>query len=231
MKTLFALLFSINILACKCDNVNLKSSFESADFVFVGDIFEVHKTPSGFKTLDNYLSKVKIGKIYKGNNYDGFYTDQATLFGSQIRSCDLIFDEKNQYLIFAFYEPDTGFLFSEHCLYTKKLSDISDDEIQALDILSKKYQQKLKLDSLKNSNNDNFDLVVDDLFNQPNRKIISLNNEIKALQEENSNQRLLIIIVGFISFLFLSTIIWLIFRNRKIKVITKAYPQIVLILH
>jgi len=145
MKTLFALLFSINILACKCDNVNLKSSFESADFVFIGSVYEVHKTPSGFKTLDNYLSKVQIDKIYKGNNYDGFYTDQATLFGSQLRSCDFIFDEKNQYLIFAFYEPDSGFLYSEQCLYTKKLSDTSAVELQTLAILSKEYQQKLKL--------------------------------------------------------------------------------------
>ena len=218
MKTLFALLFSINIIACKCDNVSLKRSFESADFVFVGSVFEVHRTPSGFKTLDNYLSKVKIGKIYKGNNYDGFYTDEATLFGSQLRSCDIIFDEKNQYLIFAFYEPDTGFLFSEHCLYTKKLSDISPDEIKTLDFLSQDYQQKFKLDILKNSNSDDFEIVVDDMFSHPNRKINRLNNEITALQKENSNQRLLIIIIGFISFLLLSTIIWLIFRNRKIKV-------------
>ncbi len=218
MKTLFALLFSINIFACKCDNVNLKSSFESADFVFIGRVFEVHKTPSGFKTLDNYLSKVQIEKIYKGNTYGCFYTNQATLFGSQLHSCDLIFDEKDQYLIFAFYEPDTGFLFSEQCLYTKKLADISADELQTLSFLSKNYHQQLKLDSLKNSNSDDFDLVVDDLFNQPNRKINRLNNEIKALQEKNSNQRLLIMIIGIILLIVLSTIIWLIFRHRKIKV-------------
>lgn len=217
MKTLFALLFSINIFACKCENMSLKQSFESADFVFIGSIFEVHKTPSGFKTLDNYLSKVQIKKIYKGNNYDGFYTDQATLFGSQLRSCDLIFEEKGDYLIFAYYEPDTGFLFSEQCLYTKKLSDISPDEFKTLDFLSQDYQQKLKLDSLKNSNNDDFELLIEDPFNQPNRKINRLNDEIKALMVENSNQKLLIIIIGFISLLLLFTMMWLIFRNRKIK--------------
>lgn len=189
MKTLITLLFSINILACKCDNVSLKSSFESADFVFTGRVFDVQKVPSGFKTLDNYLSKVQIKKIYKGNNYDDFYTDLATLFGSQLRTCDLIFNEKGDYLIFAYYEPDTGFLFSEQCLYTKKLSDISPDEFKTLEFLSQSYQQKLKLDSLKNSNNDDFELVVDDIFNPPNRKIIRLNNEIKALKEENSNQK------------------------------------------
>ncbi len=55
MKTFFALLFSINILACKCDNISLKNSFESADMVFVGTIFDVSRTPSGFKTLDYFL--------------------------------------------------------------------------------------------------------------------------------------------------------------------------------
>ena len=218
MKTLFALLFSINIFACKCENMSLKQSFESADFVFTGRVFDVQKVPSGFKYLDSYLSKVEIKHVYKGNNYDGFYTNQATVFGSQLRSCDLIFDENGDYLIFAYYEPDTGFLFSEHCLYTKKLSDISPAEIKTLVFLSQNYYQKLKLDSLKNSNSDDFDLAIDDVFKQPNRKINRLNNEIKALQEENSNQRLLIMIIGIILLIVLSTIIWLIFRHRKIKV-------------
>ena len=217
MKTLFALLFSINIFACKCENMSLKQSFESADFVFTGRVFDVQKVPSGFKYLDSYLSKVEIKHVYKGNNYDGFYTNQATVFGSQLRSCDLIFDENGDYLIFAYYEPDTGFLFSEHCLYTKKLSDISPAEIKTLVFLSQNYYQKLKLDSLKNSTNDDVELLFEDPFNQPNRKINRLNNEIKALREESSNQKLLIIIIGFISVLLLSTSIWLLFRNRKLK--------------
>ena len=217
MKTLFALLFSINIFACKCENMSLKQSFESADFVFTGRVFDVQKVPSGFKYLDSYLSKVEIKHVYKGNNYDGFYTNQATVFGSQLRSCDLIFDENGDYLIFAYYEPDTGFLFSEHCLYTKKLSDISPAEIKTLVFLSQNYYQKLKLDSLKNSTNDDVELLIEDPFNQPNRKINRLNNEIKALREESSNQKLLIIIIGFISVLLLSTSIWLLFGNRKLK--------------
>ena len=217
MKTLFALLFSINIFACKCENMSLKQSFESADFVFTGRVFDVQKVPSGFKYLDSYLSKVEIKHVYKGNNYDGFYTNQATVFGSQLRSCDLIFDENGDYLIFAYYEPDTGFLFSEHCLYTKKLSDISPAEIKTLVFLSQNYYQKLKLDSLKNSTNDDVELLIEDPFNQPNRKINRLNNEIKALREQSSNQKLLIIIIGFISVLLLSTSIWLLFRNRKLK--------------
>ena len=217
MKTLFSILFSINIFACKCENMSLKQSFESADFVFTGRVFDVQKVPSGFKYLDSYLSKVEIKHVYKGNNYDGFYTNQATVFGSQLRSCDLIFDENGDYLIFAYYEPDTGFLFSEHCLYTKKLSDISPAEIKTLVFLSQNYYQKLKLDSLKNSTNDDVELLIEDPFNQPNRKINRLNNEIKALREESSNQKLLIIIIGFISVLLLSTSIWLLFRNRKLK--------------
>ena len=217
MKTLFAILFSINILACKCDNISIKRSFESVDLVFIGSIFEVNKTPSGFKTLDNYLSKVQIEKIYKGDNYDGFYTDQATLFGSQLRSCDLIFDSKEQYLIFAYYEPDTGFLFSEHCLYTKKLSDISAGEFKILDILSKEYKQKLKLESSKISNNNDFEIVLDDTFNQPNRKIGRLNQEIKDLKSSHTIYKLWIIILGTTVFVFLSTMSWLMIRKRNSK--------------
>lgn len=217
MKTLFALLFSINIFACKCDNVSLKTSFESADFVFIGSVLEVHKTPSGFKTLDNYLNKVQIDKIYKGNSYDGFYTNQATLFGSQLRSCDFIFDKKNQYLIFAFYEPDTGFLYSEHCLYTKKLQDISAGELQTLAILSKEYQQKLKLENTNTSNTGNFEILLDDVFNQPNRKILRLNKEIKDLKSINAFYKLWIIVLGTLVFAFLSTISWLRLKNKNSK--------------
>lgn len=217
MKTLFALLFSINILACKCENVSLESSFESADFVFIGSIFEVNKTPSGFKTLDNYLSKVQIKKTYKGNNYDGFYTNQATLFGSQLRSCDVIFDKKEQYLIFAYHEPDTGFLFSEQCLYTKKLSHISAGEFQILDILNNEYEQKLKLESSKIPDTDDFEIVLDDTFNQPNRKIMRLNQEIKDLKSTHKIYRLWIIILGTTVFVFLSTMSWLMIRKRNLK--------------
>lgn len=197
--------------------MSLESSFESADFVFIGSVFEVHKTPSGFKTLDNYLSKVQIDKIYKGNNYDGFYTNQATLFGSQLRSCDFIFDKKNQYLIFAFYEPDTGFLFSEHCLYTKKLSDISAGELQTLAILSKEYQQKLKLENTNTSNTGNFEIVLDNVFNQPNRKILRLNKEIKDLKSINTFYKLWIIVLGTLVFAFLSTICLLKINRRNSK--------------
>ena len=102
----------------------------------------------------------------------------------------MIFEEKGDYLIFAYYEPDTGFLFSEQCLYTKKLSDISPNEFKTLEFLSQSYLQKLKLDSLKNSNNDDFELLIEDPFNQPNRKINRLNDEIKALKEESSQSKI-----------------------------------------
>ena len=112
MKTLFAFLFSANIFACKCEDMSLKQSFESAHYVFIGRIFDVQKTPSGLGTLENYVSKVQIKSLYKGDTYNNFYTEQATLFGSQVHSCDVIFDEKDEYLIFAYEEPHTGFLFS-----------------------------------------------------------------------------------------------------------------------
>src|SRR6218665_1532316 len=92
MRLIFSIvtiLLSANIFACKCENTDIKTSFEQADLVFIGDIYGIFKTPSGFRTFDDYLSKVKIEKIYKLKNYDGFYKSNATLFGSSLRSCDL----------------------------------------------------------------------------------------------------------------------------------------------
>ena len=62
-----------------------------------------------------------------------------------------------------------------------------------------------------------FLILVEDPFNQPNRKIIRLDNEINALQRVNSNQKLLITIMGFVSILLLSTLVWIIIGNRKLK--------------
>lgn len=162
MKTLFALLFSANIFACKCEDMSLKQSFESAHYVFIGRIFDVQKTPSGLGTLENYVSKVQIKSLYKGNTDNNFYTEQATLFGSQVHSCDVIFDEKDEFVIFAYEEPDTGFLFSQKCLYSKKLSDISTDEIKTLESLSKQY--KIDIKNSKISDSMDVDLLVENPF-------------------------------------------------------------------
>ena len=207
VKIAFVLIFiALKIFGCKCEPRDLKGSFKSAEFVFIGNIYDVIKVPSGFKTLDNYLSKVKIEKIYKDNSYPEFYKNTATIFASQLRSCDYIFDKKGKYLIFANYEPDTGFLYSDQCFFIKPFAEFSKDEWELLSKLGLSHRNS----DVKNFNEGNIELVIDDLFNQPNRKITNLQQENEKLSKDNKTYRL----VSIISILLL--ILFFVFI-RKIK--------------
>ena len=62
---------SISVFGCKCEDLDIKQSFKYAEIVFIGNINDIKKVPSGFKTLQNQLSNVRIGKIYKLDYYDG----------------------------------------------------------------------------------------------------------------------------------------------------------------
>lgn len=213
---IIAIFISNYILACKCENLDLKTSFKSADFVFSGTIYDVLKSPSGFRTLDNYLSKVKIDKIYKSSNYDEFYKSNATIFASEIRSCDIIFDKKGQYLIFAYYEPDTGFLYSEQCLFTKAMKLVTNDDLKLLDKLSEYHLKELKIKNAKPIDVENIELIINDFSNQPNRKIKKLENENEQLKTNNKVYRIGIVIISTI--LLLITAILVIFKiKRNIK--------------
>ena len=205
MKAKFVLLtlfFSIKIWACKCNGEpNLKNSFENADFVFIGNIYGVNEVPSGFKTSKNILSSVKIEKIYKSNYYDGFYKSDATLYGSSLRSCDILFTQKGKYLIFAYYDEDTGFLYSDNCFYTKKLNEISENELKVLDNFSQKFYTELKIQNAKEltpEKLENLDIFIE--LPTPTRKINKLNKEINEIKSENKNLK---ITLGFLSFLCL----------------------------
>lgn len=207
IKFLILLFFvSIKIWGCKCADSDLKKSFEDSEFVFIGEIYDVVSVPSGYKTLDDFLSKVKIEKIYKDNSFAEFYKDKATIFASQLRSCDYIFDRKGKYLIFANYEPDTGFLYSSQCFYIKPFTEVSKDEWELLSKLGLSHRNS----DVKNVNEGNIELVIDDLFNQPNRKITNLQQENEKLSKDNKTYRL----VSIISILLL--ILFFVFI-RKIK--------------
>ncbi len=160
---------------------------------------------------------MKIEKIYKSNDYNGYYKSNATIYASQLRSCDIIFDEKGKYLIFAYYEPDTGFLFSQQCMNTKKFKLVSKKDLQTLDILSQSYFQKLKIENSKPIDIDNIEIVIDDNFNQPNRKIIRLNKENEQLKIENKNYKTWILIISIISLLIIVFLLFIRF-NSKIKI-------------
>ncbi len=210
-KFLFlTLIFSIKILACKCNGEpELKRSFETADFVFIGNIYGVNEVPSGFKTLKDVLSNVKIEKIYKSNYYDGYYQNEATLYGSPLRSCDILFSEKGKYLVFAYYDEDTGFLYSDNCFYTKKLTEISDNEIKTLDNLSRKFYAELKIQNSKEltaEELENLDILLEPVI--PTRKINKLKKEIVAIETENKNLKIALWILSFLTLLLGIFVIW-----------------------
>jgi hypothetical protein len=91
---ILSFLIAVKLSGCKCGNMSIQESFKYADFVFTGKVYDIVQIPSGFKTLNNYLSKIKVGKIYKSEAYGEFYQKEAVLFSSQLRSCDLSYDKR-----------------------------------------------------------------------------------------------------------------------------------------
>ncbi len=176
---LFSLFLSVHILACKCEPLNIEKSFENADFVFIGNVEDVKQTPSGFKKLQNFISRVKIEKIFKSEQFDGFYQNQATLFSSQIASCDYQFNKNGKYLIFGHIDSDTGFIFSHICLATKPLDQTSSDDLKQLEQLAEKFKQELKA-------KDNQSITVKPYIeDSPDRMINDLKLKIVLLESEN----------------------------------------------
>lgn len=210
---LFLIIFSLKIAACKCNGTpTLKSSFENADFVFIGEIYDITEVPSGFKTAQNILSKVKINKTYKSDSYDGFYTHNATLFGSPLHSCDVLFTQKGKYLIFAYDEKDTGFLYSDQYFIQKKLDELSPEELKELESLSSQYK-KLSEKSDTSNHAELTDLIVDD-FNQSDRKVSEQKIEISSLNQQNNRYKVIIYIATFVIIMLLLALILLRRRTR-----------------
>ncbi|KAA0127400.1 hypothetical protein FY557_13575 [Chryseobacterium sp. SN22] len=136
---ILSFLISVKLSGCKCENMSIRESFKYADFVFTGKVYDIIQVPSGFKTLNSYLSKIKVNTIYKSEAYGEFYKKDAVLFSSPLRSCDLSYDKNTEYLIFGYIEPDTGLLYSEFCTYTRPLKNVTKDELKILQDLGKEY--------------------------------------------------------------------------------------------
>lgn len=136
---ILSFLISVKLSGCKCENMSIQESFKYADFVFTGKVYDIIHVPSGFKTLNSYLSKIKVNTIYKPEAYGEFYKKDAVLFSSPLRSCDLSYDKNTEYLIFGYIEPDTGLLYSEFCTYTRPLKNVTKDELKILQDLGKEY--------------------------------------------------------------------------------------------
>lgn len=207
MKLILSLFLILNfslLLACKCDgSPTLKTSFQNADFVFIGEIYDYVEVPNGFKTHQNVLSKVKIEKVFKSDSDDEFYTKDATIFGSPIHSCDVLFTKKGKFLIFAYYETDTGLLYSDQCFVQKEFDLLTKTELAELEDLSSEFKQKIQTENSKKSEPE---LIILDQ-NMPNREI---NNLKKDLLNEKANNSILkwgIYILSFVIFLLIAFLI------------------------
>ncbi|REC43367.1 hypothetical protein [Chryseobacterium pennipullorum] len=206
------LLLSAKFLACKCNgDPTLKSSFERADFVFIGEIDQITEMPSGFKTAQNILSRVKINKIYKSDYDDGFYQQAATLFGSPLNSCDVLFSEKGKYLIFAYHDQRTGFLYSDHCLVQKKEDQLSPAEFKELESLSNAH--KKQTENMSTDNEIVTDLITNDSASEG--QIKDLRKEISGLSIQNNRYKIMIYSSVFVMVMLLAALIVLQKKNKK----------------
>lgn len=189
---LFYLFLSVHIFACKCETLNLEKSFKNADIVFIGNIYSVKQTPSGFKKLQNFVSSVKTEKVFKYEAFDGFYKDEATLFSSQIRSCDYPFNTKGRYLIFGYIDSDTGFIYSNMCFSTAELDFFNSNDLKLLDTLSANFKQELKI---KNSEPIIIKTLIED---SPDRIINDLKLEINILESKNKKLKFIVFIISVV---------------------------------
>ncbi len=205
------LLFSVKIAACKCNGeLSLQSSFKNADLVFIGEVYDVTEVPSGFKTVQNVLSKISISKIYKSNNDVGYYQQNATLFGSPLHSCDVLFTQKGKYLIFAYDEKDTGFLYSDQCFIQKRLDQLSSKELKELESLSTQYK-KLS----ENSGSSTYTNLIVEYFNPSDRKINEQKLEIATLHQLNNKYRTIIYISVFVVIMLLIALTSIIKQKKQ----------------
>lgn len=203
---LFSLFLSVHIFACKCETLSLEKSFENAGIVFIGNIYSVKQTPSGFKTLQNFVSSVKIEKVFKYDVFDGFYQNEATLFSSQIRSCDYPFNTKGRYLIFGYIDSDTGFIYSDICFSTAELDFFDSNDLKQLDKLSENFKQELKI---KN----NEPVIIKSLIeDSPDRIMNDLKLQINLLESKNKNLKLIVSILGIA---FILTLIFLMIKRKS----------------
>lgn len=208
---LLSLFLPLQAFACKCTaDPTIKDSFERASLVFIGEVYDISEAPNGYKTSKNTLSKVKISKVYKPDLYENFYNENATLFHSQLRSCDVLFSEKGKYLIFAYISKDTGFLYSEHCLVHKRLDQVTQEELKELQKLSSDYLTQLKAPKIPTTT-----VAVDLIDEDMNVSENLIGKHLKEISDiHNENKNLKIIAAASLITVLILLIIVLLLRKR-----------------
>ncbi len=139
---LVAMLMYTAAFACKCSHHDIESSFKTADFVFVADIYSAANEFPGIQPNNPILlSKARLVKSYKSPLDSSFFqTREVTLLSSSLDTCDYPFSELGKHLIFGFFDSDSDFVYSSHCLSTKAFSQLSTSELATLSRLTTEYQ-------------------------------------------------------------------------------------------
>lgn len=212
---LLSFFLPLHILACKCAyEPTIKESFNSATLVFIGEVYDVSEVPNGYKTSKNTLSKVKISKVYKPDFYENFYNENATLFHSQLQSCDVLFSEKGKYLVFAYIRKDTGFLYSDHCLVQKRLDQVTPQELKELQQLSHDYLTELKTPRPTTVTVD----LIDEDINVTENMIGRHLKELSDIRSENKSLKMTAFFSIIVVLIFLMIILLL---RRKVNLLKK----------
>ncbi|MBP0613171.1 hypothetical protein J8J42_08930 [Chryseobacterium sp. cx-311] len=196
------MLWSIPAFACKCNHQDIESSFKSADFVFVANIYStVNEFPGLQQNNPILLSRAKIVKSYKSPSEFSFYqTKEVTLLSSSLDTCDYPFVAHGKYLIFGFLDSDSEFVYSSHCLSTKVFSELSTAELATLSRLATEYKNASQNSTQVDEN------LVEIVDWNSNRKMNTLLLENKGLIMENKILKyslILITVLGLIA-LFLT---------------------------
>ncbi len=199
---LCSMLWSIPAFACKCNHQDIESSFKSADFVFVANIYStVNEFPGLQQNNPILLSRAKIVKSYKSPSEFSFYqTKEVTLLSSSLDTCDYPFVAHGKYLIFGFLDSDSEFVYSSHCLSTKVFSELSTAELATLSRLATEYKNASQNSTQVDEN------LVEIVDWNSNRKMNTLLLENKGLIMENKILKyslILITVLGLIA-LFLT---------------------------
>ena len=199
---LCSMLSSIPAFACKCNHQDIESSFKSADFVFVANIYStVNEFPGLQQNNPILLSRAKIVKSYKSPSEFSFYqTKEVTLLSSSLDTCDYPFVAHGKYLIFGFLDSDSEFVYSSHCLSTKVFSELSTAELATLSRLATEYKNVSQNSTQVDEN------LVEIVDWNSNRKMNTLLLENKGLIMENKILKyslILITVLGLIA-LFLT---------------------------
>lgn len=210
MKKVFLLLvilLSFNGFACSCDQTpTVKQAWTNAEEVFTAKIISVdssHFSSTGDKI---YLFTVKVMHFFKKSPY-AYHEEMRTLyFSGNGGGCDFLFNLNKEYLIYV--SRNQGIISSASiCSRTALLSDVKQEEINELALLSKQIVP---------SNTKNTDIDIISWVSE--KELKNFRQQAVSAQKLAKQNKYLMIICGI---LFIAALIFILFYIK-----TKRKPKI-----